>query len=57
MCVASAAGSVDIGYLAQTPAAKVTKLLAIRTADPQPFVMPSVCELTAAQEGEKERGY
>lgn len=47
-------------YLEQTPAAKVTKLLVIRTADPQPFVMPSVCELSEEREEEdegKERGY
>lgn len=47
-------------YLEQTPAAKVTKLLVIRTADPQPFVMPSVGELSEVCEEEdegKERGY
>lgn len=47
-------------YLEQTPAAKVPKLLVIRTADPQPFVMPSVCDVSEAREEEdegKDRGY
>lgn len=47
-------------YLERAPAAEVKKLCAIRTADPQPFMMPSVGELSETREREdeeKERGY